>query len=224
MSKRLVGVAVLAVALAAVPAHAQKPLAVEVGGFGQFNLFDKNLEIDNTVTLGGRAGVHLFKRLWAEGDIQFGKSDWALASGSSKSLTLRPWAARLVYAPKLAEKTNLLIGAGYQNNVYVGRTNNVSGQFESPNEYEDAFTGLLGLKQCLNEKWNLRGDLVGDYNPSPNQNSASGTLDGKATNFGLRVGLGYSVNGKCYEKPAPPPPPPAAAAAAPAAAAAAAGQ
>ena len=89
MRQRLVGVAVLAVAMAAMPAHAQKPLAVEVGGFGQFNLFDKNLDIDNTLTVGGRAGVHLFKRLWAEGDIQFGKADWTLAGGSTKSLTRR---------------------------------------------------------------------------------------------------------------------------------------
>ncbi|HEX4932981.1 MAG TPA: hypothetical protein VFV33_07375, partial [Gemmatimonadaceae bacterium] len=138
--------------MATLPAHAQKPLAVEVGGFGQFNLFDKTLDIDNTLTVGGRAGVHLFKRIWAEGDIQIGKADWAVSGGSTKSLTLRPWAARLIWAPKLAEKTSLLLGGGYQNNVYIGRTNQVTGQLSSKNEYEDAFTGLIGLKQCLNEK------------------------------------------------------------------------
>ena len=61
----------LAAALAVAPAHAQKPLALELGGFGQFNLFDKNLDMDNTLTVGGRASVHLLWRLWAEGDIQF---------------------------------------------------------------------------------------------------------------------------------------------------------
>jgi opacity protein-like surface antigen len=220
MRKHLVGIAVLT-ALCAAPAHAQNRSRSSWAGPGSSTCSTRNLDLDNSVTVGGRASLHLFKRLWAEGDIQYGKTDWAIPGGTTKSLTLRPWAARLVYAPKLAEKTSLLIGGGYQQSVYIGRTEQVTAQLASKNEYEDTFTGLIGLKQCLNEKWSLRGDIVGVYAPSPNQNSTSGTLDGTASNYGLRAGLGYMANGTCYTKPVPPPPPrrrrrpPAAAAAKP---------
>ena len=199
MEKRLVGVAALFVAAIAQPVMAQRPGNIEVGAFGQFTKQDSDLGIANGPTIGGRLALFLLKNLAAEGDIQIGKADWDNA-GAKKSLTLRPWAARLVYGIPLSEKTRLLLGGGYQQNVYSGRTLAVVPGVIGKNEYEDAITGLVGVKVCMNDKWNFRVDGVADYSPSPNFNGDA-TLNGKATNLGLRAGVGTAVRGNCPGAP-----------------------
>src|SRR6185503_2577752 len=61
-------------------------------------------------------------------------------------------------------------------------------------------------------KWSLRGEVPFDYNPSPNFNGSTVTLDGESTNWGFRIGISRMFRGGCYESapPLPPPPPPAA--------------
>jgi outer membrane protein OmpA-like peptidoglycan-associated protein len=171
-------------------------LSFEIGAFGQYNSFDKNLNIDNTPTIGGRAALYVLKNLALEGDIQYGKTDWTNGA-TTKSLTLSPFAGRVVYGIPLNDQWKFLIGAGYQNNVYKGRFENVNG-FLAGNEYEDAFTGLVGVKYCMNDKWNLRFDVpVFDYNPSPNFTGSATALDGKSTNYGFRAGVGTMLRGEC---------------------------
>ena len=94
MFKRYVGIAALLVT-AAGPATAQRPLNIEVGAFGQFTIQDEELNIANGPTIGGRFSLFLIKNLAIELDGQLGKADWENA-GTTKSLTLRPWAARFV--------------------------------------------------------------------------------------------------------------------------------
>ena len=198
MRSKYLGAALLVAVMSATNAFAQRPLAIEVGAFGQYNAFDKNLQIDNTVTGGGRLGLYLLKNLAIEGDLQYGKADWNGVT-PSKSLTLMPWAARFVYGIPLGERWKFLLGAGYQQNVYDGRTKLV-GSTEAPNEYEDAISGLVGLKVCLNQKWNLRFDVPVDYDPSPNF-TGDESLNGTSTNFGFRVGLGTMLRGDCIGTP-----------------------
>lgn len=195
-------------ALLAPTAPAQQPGTLEGGLFLQYTKLDEELDLDNTLGIGGRLGYFLFlKNLSLEGDIQVAKTDWDL-SGTPKSVTYRPFAVRAVYGIPLSEKVQLLLGAGYQLNIFAGRTRQI-GTATAGNEYEDAVTGLVGLKFCLNERWNLRFDAPVDYNPSPNFNGSTEALDGKSTNYGFRVGLGYAFSGTCYEasQPLPPPPP-----------------
>ena len=118
---------------------------------------------------------------------------------------------RGVYGLPLGDRLRLLLGMGYQQNVYKNRVQVFSGGVAG-NEYEDALTALVGLKLCLNEKWSLRGDIPVDYNPSPNFNGSTVTLDGESTNIGFRVGISRMFTGACYDAApvAPPPPPPAA--------------
>lgn len=204
MRKRLIGLAGLFAVLAAQPVSAQRPLNLEVGAFGQFTIQDSDLNIANGPTIGGRIALYLLKNLAVEGDIQFGKADWEDGS-TTTSLTLRPWAARLVYGIPINEKTRFLIGGGYQQNVYDGRVKQVVPGFTSPNEYEDAITGLLGIKYCMNDKWNFRVDGVGDYNPSPNFTGAApvdgNSEGGTAINLGLRAGVGTALRGNCVSAP-----------------------
>lgn len=189
---------------------AQRPVAAEVGVFGQYTRFDRELELDNTIGGGARLSLYLLLRnLALEGDIHVASTDWNFAGGS-RSVTYRPFAARLVYGIPLGARAQLLLGAGYQMNVFEGRTRPVGGAIAG-NEYEDALSVLAGLKFCLSESWSLRFDVPVDYNPSPNFTGSTVALDGEATNIGLRVGLGRMLKGTCYERPfVPPPPPPAA--------------
>lgn len=198
----------MAAALLTSPAAAQRPVAAEVGLFGQYTSFDKELELDNPIGIGGRLSLYLLLKNFAiEGDIQVASTDWNFAGGS-RSVTYRPGAVRLVYGLPLGERAQLLLGAGYQMNVFDGRTRPV-GNAIAGNEYEDALTVLAGLKFCLSEAWSLRIDVPVDYNPSPNFTGSTTTLDGEATNIGFRVGLGRMLTGTCFDRPvvAPPPPP-----------------
>lgn len=212
-TKSLLAVAAL-MPLLAVTSAAQKPLSVEAGLFGQFTKMDKELQLDDVLSGGGRLGLYLWHNLGLEVDGHLGKSDWA-SPGGTKSITYSPFAFRVVYGIPLGDRLRFLLGAGYQQNVYRDRVDTI-GTFIAGNEFEDAVTGLLGLKLCLNEKWSLRGDVPIDYNPSPNFNGSAVTLDGKSTNIGFRLGVSRMFKGDCgraaaaYVPPAPPAAPPAA--------------
>jgi outer membrane protein OmpA-like peptidoglycan-associated protein len=190
----------------AVGANAQKPLAVEGGIFGQFTKIDQELSLDDVLSIGARLGLYVLPRLSVEVDGHIGKTDWA-APGGVKSITYSPWALRAVYALPLGDRMRLLLGMGYQQNIYKNRIEQLGG-FIAGNEYEDGVTGLLGLKLCLSEKWSLRGDVPVDYNPSPNFNGSTVVLDGESTNWGIRIGISRMFRGGCYESAPPPPPPP----------------
>jgi opacity protein-like surface antigen len=169
--------------ISAFSAHAQRPLAIEGGLFGQFTKVDQELSLDDVLSIGGRLGLYLLPRLALEVDGHIGTTDWA-APGGTTSITYSPFAVRGVYGLPLGDRLRLLLGLGYQQNVYKNRIQEFNGTVAG-NEYEDALTGLVGLKLCLNEKWSLRGDVPFDYNPSPNFNGSTVTLDGKSTNIGF---------------------------------------
>lgn len=188
------------------PLAAQKAVTTELGIFGQWTKLDRELDLDNTIGAGVRAALYFFNNFGVEADIQFANTDWN-DSGTVRSVTYRPYAFRLTYGMPIKERIRLIIGAGYQNNVYDGRVR-VGNTFVAGNEYEDAVTALIGLKICTNERTSLRFDVPFDYNPSPNFNGSTVTLDGKSTNIGFRVGFNYAIRGRCYERAAPPPPPP----------------
>jgi outer membrane protein OmpA-like peptidoglycan-associated protein len=192
-------------------ANAQKPLSIEGGVFGQFTKIDKELSLDDVLSIGARLGLYVLPRLSVELDGHIGKTDWA-APGGVTSITYSPWSVKAVYAIPLGDRMRILLGMGYQQNVYKNRIQEFGG-FTAGNEYEDGVTALVGLKLCLNEKWSLRGDVPVDYNPSPNFNGNTVVLDGESMNWGVRIGISRMFKGGCYESaPEPPPPPPAAAA------------
>jgi outer membrane protein OmpA-like peptidoglycan-associated protein len=195
--------------LLAFTANAQKPVAIEGGLFGQYTKLDKELSLDDVLSIGGTLGLYLFTNIGLEVDGHIGKTDWA-APGGTKSITYSPFALRVVAGLPLGERLRLMLGLGYQQNVYKDRIQVFNGAVAG-NEYEDAISALVGLKLCLSQKWILRGDVPVDYNPSPNFNGNLITLDGKSTNIGFRLGISRMFRGNCYEVPAAPPPPPPAA-------------
>lgn len=201
--------------LLAIGANAQRPMSVEAGLFGQFTKKDEELSLEDVLSFGGRLGLYLLPRLALEVDAHIGKTDWA-APGGTKSITYSPFSVRGVYGLPLGDRLRILVGMGYQQNVYKNRVQEFNGAVAG-NEYEDALSVLFGLKVCLNERWSLRGDVPIDYNPSPNFTGSSVTLDGESTNFGIRIGVSRMLRGACYDAAPPPPPPPPPAAPPPAA-------
>ncbi|HEX9564862.1 MAG TPA: OmpA family protein [Gemmatimonadaceae bacterium] len=191
----------------ALPASGQRPGALEAGLFGQFTKLDEELALDDAISIGARLGFFVLPNLALELDGHIGKTDWASPAGT-RSITYSPYALRVVLGIPVGDRVRLLLGAGYQQNVYRDRIL-VLPSAVAGNEFEDAVTALLGLKVCLNEKWSLRGDVPIDHNPSPNFNGSPVTLDGKSTNIGLRVGVSRMLRGQCYQAAPPPPPPPA---------------
>lgn len=206
-TKSMLAIAALLPALAQVAA-AQRPVAIEAGLFGQFTKLDRELSIDDVMSIGGRFALYLLPNIGFEIDGQIGKADWTSAAGV-QSITYSPIALRVVWALPLAERMRLMLGLGYQHNVYRNRIRNFNG-FIAGNEFEDAVTALGGLKICLDQKWSLRADVPFDYNPSPNFNGSIVLLDGESTNIGFRIGLSRMFDGSCYYTSAslPPAPPP----------------
>jgi outer membrane protein OmpA-like peptidoglycan-associated protein len=211
--RSLVAVAAL-VPIFAGSASAQRPVAIEAGLFGQFTKLDRELSIDDVLSIGGRFALYLLPNIGFELDAQYGKADWT-SPGGTQSITYSPIALRVIWAAPLSERLKLMLGLGYQHNVYRDRIREING-FVAGNEFEDAVTGLVGLKICLGQKWSIRGDVPIDYNPSPNFNGSPVLLDGESTNIGFRLGLSRMFDGSCYYEsttaatPMPAAPPPAA--------------
>ena len=186
MSKRLVGMTLLA-AMAAVSTAKAQGLGerIEVGAFGQFTKMDEKIRIDNATGIGARAGISVYKWLGVEGDIQVGSTKATRAP--NEDITYRPFRglATLTIPFVPSKKAALVLGAGYVNSVYAGRS--------TSNEYEDGMTGLLGLKLCSSGRWGARIDGIIDDNPSPNEQDVSGT----SRNLGLRAGVTYALRGGC---------------------------
>jgi len=196
MKKRFVGLALLALAATGSMAQGQTTSSSaasassdawfrqwEIGIFGQYTKIDDKLKMDAVPAIGGRLGTLVYKWIGAEADIQYGPSK-----------ETRPPEADIEYSPyrflatinfPTSEKTRLILGGGYVNSIYKGRS--------SANEYEDGVSALLGLKICGSGKWGFRVDGLADMNPSPNEQELTGT----SVNYGGRVGFTYALKGDC---------------------------
>jgi outer membrane protein OmpA-like peptidoglycan-associated protein len=199
MKKLTVAVAAL-VALAGVqPVAAQRPLSIDVGAFGQYNIHDDELNLENGLSVGGRLALYLISNFAIEADINYGKTDWE-NNGTTTSLTYRPWALRLLWSLPLNPSSRFVFGAGYTQLVYEGRTREITQGNVQRNEYEDAFAGLVGFKSCIGDKWHWRVDGLVNHAPSPNFTGGP-ELDGKATSWGVRAGVGRMLRGDCLTTP-----------------------
>jgi outer membrane protein OmpA-like peptidoglycan-associated protein len=179
---RILGVAGLAVVTAAPIARAQNPGTLELGAFGQYTIFDKELNFDNAFGVGARGGFFIIKWLSVEGDIsiQQTKSDV-----QGEDITYRPMRFMVVTHWPLAEKVRLHLGGGYVQSVYDGRL--------TPNIYEDGITAIAGLRICTGQRWGLRLDAVPTYHPSPNQQP----LEGTSLHWSVRGGFSFYTRGGC---------------------------
>src|SRR5688572_23575357 len=153
--KRLATAIALVTIGTAVPASAQRFGSVEVGGFGQYTLFGDVLQLDNSVGVGGMAGLFILPNFVVEADIAFGRSDGPL----SGKILYRPFHARASYHVPLTAQLKLALGLGYTLGVYDGDP--------TPNEYEDAAGAIVGLKYYFKPSWAFNVETLFDKFPSP---------------------------------------------------------
>lgn len=153
--KRLATAVVLALVGAAAPASGQRWGTVEIGGFGQYTMFGDVLHLDNAFGVGGMVGLFILPNVAAEADISLAKTDGPL----SGKINYRPWHARLAYHIPLSQQLKLAAGVGYTQGIYDGDP--------TPNQYEDAFGLLAGLKYYFAPSWAFNVEALFNKFPSP---------------------------------------------------------
>ena len=184
MKKPFVGLTLLALAITASAARAQGPISkVEIGAFGHYTKLDDKLKMDSPIGVGGMLGINVYRWLGVEGNAQFGPTKANRAPNEDiKYMPVRGLATLTI---PVAAKAALVLGGGYVNSVYKGRS--------TANEYEDGVSALVGLKLCGGGRWGARLDGIGDFNPSPNEQELTGT----SKNLGVRAGVTYALRGAC---------------------------
>ena len=192
MDKKTVGMALALAALTAAPLAAQRSGSVEVGAYAQYTQFDDELLIEDSWTYGGRLGIFIFRNLSLEGSISTGS-----AEGNAGMDTYRPIYGHVIYHLPIVGRTQLLLGAGYVNQGYLGD--------QTFNEHEDGFSGLAGLRFPLGKAFSLRVDGLYDYMPSPGPGLQVGNVDATSTNLSGRAGLSYTWRRGAGQAPPPPP-------------------
>ena len=153
--KRLLATIALATVGVGTPLSAQRWRTFEVGAFGQYTMFGDVLQLDNALGLGGMVGFFILPNTVVEGDISFSRTDGPL----SGKLTYRPVHARMAYHIPLTDRLKLPVGIGYTQGVYDGDP--------TPNQYEDAFGLLAGLKYYFKPSWAFNVEALFDKFPSP---------------------------------------------------------
>lgn len=159
-------------------------IRLEVGGFGQYTRLDPAIRINNVPTIGARAAVGLTRRLSVEGDLQIGPT--RANREPDEATNYAPLRALVTWSQPLGfGSTALVLGTGIAHSVYQNRV--------TPNEYEDAFAFLAGIKRCSRGRWGTRLEALYDYHPSPNEQPITGT----SGNIALRAGVSYAIKGPC---------------------------
>lgn len=207
----------VAALLVAAPAAAQKPAAVEIGGFGQWTRFDENAgRVNGTPEdgfgYGGRFGVFLSRNWQVEADGYYSPQDRKLTEEFCclgmfpDDVNASAFALRLNYNVPLgaAGRSHLIIGGGAVRTSYAFEGGNAADS--SISSY--GVSGLAGLRMGLVGPVAVRVDGVVDYMPG-HEPAANMNLHLRA---GLSLLLGGSARAVAVALPAPrqAPPPPAA--------------
>ena len=162
---------------------AQDPGDVEIGGFGEYMMFDDQRHLDDPIGGGGRLGVFIAPNLSIEGqgsylplDRDTGSDRFNVGNGD---ITLIPFIGRLVYhVPMKKDRTAFLIGAGWIHNKF-GSDADID---------EDGFNAMLGLS-FGGRTVQGRFDFNGNFIPNPYEGLLVDAWDYSAT-FGLSFFLG----------------------------------
>ena len=176
-SGRIAATTALVLAGAAAPASAQRWGTIEVGGFGQYTMFGDVLQLDNAFGVGGMLGLFILPNVVAEVDIAIASTDGPL----SGKIRYQPFHARLGYHVPLTQQLKLALGVGYTLGMYDDDP--------TPNQYEDAVGGLVGLKYYFKPSWALNVEALFDKFPSPGNQQPRDT-DGYWNNS-IRAGVNW---------------------------------
>lgn len=181
MSLRRSALLIAGLTLFSIPAQAQEPGAIQLGGFFKYENMDLDIWRGSNTQLGGGGwlGYFFMDNVSIETTVAYtvgpnvrGKST---KSGSFTTVA--------VYHYPASESIDLRIGGGLLLQKYGGTARN-------PNSINYGIRGLLGVDLWLNEEWGIRGDVTGGIIPSPS--GGGSTKDG---NIGVEAGLVYRIGG-----------------------------
>jgi outer membrane protein OmpA-like peptidoglycan-associated protein len=145
-------------------ASAQSAGTVEIGGFGRYSKFDKNLHFDNRVGVGARLGVFVLRNLAIEADGSYTPT----YSQGNTLVRAEPLHGRLIYNAPLGSHAAFLIGAGYTRQLFR----------KGYRETRSGAGGLLGLRLGTGGVLSIRLDATGDYIPTAESNLVPPQLAG----------------------------------------------
>jgi outer membrane protein OmpA-like peptidoglycan-associated protein len=175
-------------AMSATPSMAQKAGAFEMGVFGRYTWFDKDLNFDDRVGVGGRLGIFVLQNLAIEGDASYTATETA----NEDFVRYIPIHARLVYNIPAGEHSAFLLGAGYTHNLFR----------RGYRETEKGAGGLVGLRLGTGDVISIRIDGTLDYifDPEsrfgPDNQSAGTSFADKNWHWGLQAGLSAMFGAK----------------------------
>jgi len=182
------------------PLFAQGKGALEIGGFGRYNWYDKSFDqIDSTKhknSWGGglRIGYFVTERWSLELDGSANATDLDRPNAISVGLVYFPFHLRALYNIPVSGSLTWMLGAGPNFNRY-DVTSKADDYLEKRFEGSDWGIGALtGFRLKLNETWAIRVDGTMDYIPSPGNNP-----DGSNTMWGAQAGLSAFIGGSCGE-------------------------
>jgi peptidoglycan-associated lipoprotein len=166
----------VAASLFAAVAGAQTPGTLEVGGYGQYTIFDDRTQAENKIGVGGRVGVFFTPRWSFEGEASYTKlegEDGASIGRNDDSDHYSPLALRLNYNLPFATNSALIVGGGVTRSDYG-------------TVYNYGPSALLGARIGFGRAIALRVDGV--YNYLPDEAA-------KIDEFYLRAGLSAFIPG-----------------------------
>lgn len=159
--------------LAAAARADEPPLPADIGVFGRYTRFDKDVQFDNKLGVGGRVMAFFLPRWGVEVDASFTPTHGTAAAPDVNVFTTH---GRVLYGLPIAERSQLLLGLGYAHNDYMR---------DVPHWGDSGPGALVGLRLGLNDRWTARFDATYDY--------MFGSADlWDLGHLGLQAGLGWS--------------------------------
>jgi len=152
------GFAVLALAMLAGSAAAQRPGTIEASVLARLTMFDPSIGVvDGALGAGVRVGAYLKPQWLIEADI---------STSSSSGLDYRPIHLRVNYLGEYKTGGHMVVGLGYAMEHY-------SGTLEGN---DSGLSGMLGLRQTFGASAFGRIEFVADYIPSPTNGAGNNWL------------------------------------------------
>ncbi|MCR4339751.1 MAG: porin family protein, partial [Gemmatimonadaceae bacterium] len=168
----------MAALLLAAPAVAQQPGTLILGGFGQYTMFDDNLNLKDAFGYGGRVGAFISPNIFLEAEGSYTAPDWEGGAPLDRDVKYGPISARLMFAFPFTAMTG--VTAGFQ--VGGGA---VLSSYRVGNGYTYNYgaEGALGFTAAFGGFTALRLQALVDYMPTSEPDATM--------NFRFQAGLDF---------------------------------
>ena len=164
------------------PISAQQQGTVSLGAYTSAAFIDEATTMSEVLTggIGGYLSVFFADHLSLEGDIGWHDSS---AGATPRDAAWVPIRGRFVLNYPASETFYPMIGVGYTHNRYTGALDD---------QTDNAFSGYIGFKNYLTDRWALRFDLRVDHAIEPFNESSTVS---EHTNWSATMGLQLDVLG-----------------------------